>query len=166
MVKNLNWSNYMLFPTPPPAFIYLIDYGRNNYSSTTCCDSVEFRGCCGFWIYYIFFTSMIFLHTIHTAVLKCHVQPIWTWTTKQILVIKSSIKPLSVSGTDIMGLLLRQQLSCRKQCVQLCYVIWNNMFSFLSDELQAPRFITQPSASGSIVAVGRTKILQCQALGE
>ena len=35
-----------------------------------------------------------------------------------------------------------------------------------SDELQAPRFITQPSASGSIVAVGRTKILQCQALGE
>jgi len=33
------------------------------------------------------------------------------------------------------------------------------------DELQAPRFITQPSASGSIVAVGRTKILQCQALG-
>ena len=34
-----------------------------------------------------------------------------------------------------------------------------------SDELQAPRFITQPSASGSIVAVGRTKILQCQALG-
>ena len=34
-----------------------------------------------------------------------------------------------------------------------------------SGELQAPRFITQPSASGSIVAVGRTKILQCQALG-
>jgi len=34
-----------------------------------------------------------------------------------------------------------------------------------ADELQAPRFITQPSASGSIVAVGRTKILQCQALG-
>ena len=35
----------------------------------------------------------------------------------------------------------------------------------ISAELQAPRFITQPSASGSIVAVGRTKILQCQALG-
>eukprot|EP00090_Calanus_glacialis_P041134 TRINITY_DN7227_c0_g1_i2.p1 TRINITY_DN7227_c0_g1~~TRINITY_DN7227_c0_g1_i2.p1 ORF type:complete len:2186 (-),score=220.82 TRINITY_DN7227_c0_g1_i2:579-7136(-) len=35
----------------------------------------------------------------------------------------------------------------------------------LADNLQAPRFITQPSASGSIVAVGRTKILQCQALG-
>ena len=33
------------------------------------------------------------------------------------------------------------------------------------DSLQAPRFITQPSASGSIVAEGRTKILQCQALG-
>lgn len=33
-------------------------------------------------------------------------------------------------------------------------------------ELQAPRFITQPSASGSIVAEGRTKILQCQALGK
>jgi len=34
-----------------------------------------------------------------------------------------------------------------------------------ADNLQAPRFITQPSASGSIVAEGRTKILQCQALG-
>ena len=33
-------------------------------------------------------------------------------------------------------------------------------------ELQAPRFITLPSASGSVVAEGRTKILQCQALGE
>ena len=32
--------------------------------------------------------------------------------------------------------------------------------------IQAPRFITQPSASGSIVAEGRTKILQCQALGK
>ena len=32
--------------------------------------------------------------------------------------------------------------------------------------MQAPRFITQPSASGSIVAEGRTKILQCQALGK
>ena len=32
-------------------------------------------------------------------------------------------------------------------------------------ELQAPRFITLPSASGSVVAEGRTKILQCQALG-
>jgi len=35
-----------------------------------------------------------------------------------------------------------------------------------ASELQAPRFITQPSASGSIVAEGRTKILQCQALGK
>merc|ERR550532_1899735 len=34
-----------------------------------------------------------------------------------------------------------------------------------SAELQAPRFITLPSASGSVVAEGRTKILQCQALG-
>ena len=32
--------------------------------------------------------------------------------------------------------------------------------------LQAPRFITPPSASGSVVAEGRTKILQCQALGK
>jgi hypothetical protein len=35
-----------------------------------------------------------------------------------------------------------------------------------ASELQAPRFITPPSASGSIVAEGRTKILQCQALGK
>ena len=149
MVKNLNWSNYMLFPTPPPAFIYLIDYGRNNYSSTTCCDSVEFRGCCGFWTYYIFFTSMIFLHTIHTAVLKCHVQPIWTWTTKQILVIKSSIKPLSVSGTDIMGLLLRQQLSCRKQYVQLCYVISEIIcFPFFQMNCRPPGLSPNPLPQG------------------
>ncbi|CAG0892307.1 unnamed protein product [Darwinula stevensoni] len=30
---------------------------------------------------------------------------------------------------------------------------------------QAPRFITQPSSSGSIVNIGQTKILQCQAIG-
>lgn len=36
----------------------------------------------------------------------------------------------------------------------------------LATELQAPRFITQPHLSGSIVAEGRTKILQCQALGK
>ena len=36
---------------------------------------------------------------------------------------------------------------------------------YAASELQAPRFITQPSASGSIVAEGRTKILQCQCLG-
>ena len=36
-----------------------------------------------------------------------------------------------------------------------------------ASELQAPRFITPPSSSGSsIVAEGRTKILQCQALGK
>ncbi|XP_014091561.2 protein sidekick isoform X13 [Bactrocera oleae] len=32
-------------------------------------------------------------------------------------------------------------------------------------QLQAPRFTTQPSSSGSIVSEGRTKILQCHALG-
>ncbi|XP_058175853.1 protein sidekick [Anopheles ziemanni] len=32
-------------------------------------------------------------------------------------------------------------------------------------QLQAPRFTTQPSSSGSIVNEGRTKILQCHALG-
>ena len=47
-----------------------------------------------------------------------------------------------------------------------CVVILAPHVIYVSDELQAPRFITQPSASGSIVAVGRTKILQCQALGE
>lgn len=31
---------------------------------------------------------------------------------------------------------------------------------------QAPRFITHPSSSGSIVSEGRTKILQCLALGK
>ncbi|XP_035707340.1 protein sidekick isoform X3 [Folsomia candida] len=34
-----------------------------------------------------------------------------------------------------------------------------------NSHLQAPRFITQPSAAGSIVSEGRTKILQCHALG-
>uniref|UniRef100_A0A034VTL1 Protein sidekick n=1 Tax=Bactrocera dorsalis TaxID=27457 RepID=A0A034VTL1_BACDO len=33
-------------------------------------------------------------------------------------------------------------------------------------QLQAPRFTTQPSSSGSIVSEGRTKILQCHALDD
>lgn len=33
------------------------------------------------------------------------------------------------------------------------------------ESLQAPRFITQPSSSSTYVSEGRTKILQCQALG-
>ncbi|XP_046680839.1 protein sidekick isoform X3 [Homalodisca vitripennis] len=37
--------------------------------------------------------------------------------------------------------------------------------SVKAESLQAPRFITQPSSSSSIVSEGRTKILQCQALG-
>ncbi|KAI8033158.1 hypothetical protein M5D96_014088, partial [Drosophila gunungcola] len=32
-------------------------------------------------------------------------------------------------------------------------------------QLQAPRFTTHPSSSGSIVSEGSTKILQCHALG-
>lgn len=35
-----------------------------------------------------------------------------------------------------------------------------------TSQLQAPRFTTQPSSSGSIVNEGRTKIIQCHALGE
>lgn len=35
-----------------------------------------------------------------------------------------------------------------------------------SQQLQPPRFTTQPSSSGSIVGEGRTKILQCHALGK
>ncbi|ODM95509.1 Protein sidekick [Orchesella cincta] len=37
--------------------------------------------------------------------------------------------------------------------------------SSTNSQLQAPRFITQPSAAGNIVSEGRTKILQCHALG-
>ena len=44
--------------------------------------------------------------------------------------------------------------------------LWSNNNQIHFSELQAPRFITLPSASGSVVAEGRTKILQCQALGE
>jgi hypothetical protein len=32
--------------------------------------------------------------------------------------------------------------------------------------MQSPRFVTQPSASASIVSEGRAKFLQCQAVGE
>ena len=45
-------------------------------------------------------------------------------------------------------------------------IVFVRMIIILFSELQAPRFITLPSASGSVVAEGRTKILQCQALGE
>ncbi|KAL1399712.1 hypothetical protein pipiens_002183 [Culex pipiens pipiens] len=36
---------------------------------------------------------------------------------------------------------------------------------FAEPQMQAPRFTTQPSSSGSMVNEGRTKILQCHALG-
>lgn len=36
----------------------------------------------------------------------------------------------------------------------------------LAENLQAPRFITQPSSASSIVSEGQIKILQCQALGQ
>ena len=45
-------------------------------------------------------------------------------------------------------------------------ILFLTLSFLISDSLQAPRFITKPSASGSIVAEGRTKILQCQALGK
>ncbi len=35
-----------------------------------------------------------------------------------------------------------------------------------ADNVQAPRFVTQPSASASIVSEGRAKFLQCQAVGK
>ncbi len=51
-----------------------------------------------------------------------------------------------------------------------CSCLMHNFVLFsgacVGSTLQAPRFITPPSASGSIVAEGRTKILQCQALGK
>ena len=62
-----------------------------------------------------------------------------------------------------------------KPCLKAICMTSNHNLSFFffsvigtvsGSELQAPRFITQPSASGSIVAEGRTKILQCQALGK
>ncbi|KAM7347895.1 sidekick cell adhesion molecule isoform 7-T7 [Cochliomyia hominivorax] len=41
----------------------------------------------------------------------------------------------------------------------------NSCHSLDGPQLQPPRFTTQPSSSGSIVSEGRTKILQCHALG-
>ncbi|XP_073831579.1 sidekick cell adhesion molecule isoform X12 [Musca autumnalis] len=46
----------------------------------------------------------------------------------------------------------------------LCQQI-NSCYSLDGQQLQPPRFTTQPSSSGSIVSEGRTKILQCHALG-
>ena len=46
---------------------------------------------------------------------------------------------------------------------------FNNFFLFFfldGPQIQPPRFTTQPSSSGSIVSEGRTKILQCHALGK
>ncbi|XP_044732733.1 protein sidekick isoform X2 [Chrysoperla carnea] len=48
------------------------------------------------------------------------------------------------------------------QCLVIFVSLVNNCNA---DSLQAPRFTTQPSSSSSIVSEGRTKILQCQALG-
>ncbi|XP_075159070.1 sidekick cell adhesion molecule isoform X3 [Haematobia irritans] len=41
----------------------------------------------------------------------------------------------------------------------------NSCHSIDGQQVQPPRFTTQPSSSGSIVSEGRTKILQCHALG-
>lgn len=54
----------------------------------------------------------------------------------------------------------------------IVFIIFSLLFSHLfanadsSQQLQPPRFTTQPSSSGSIVSEGRTKILQCHALGK
>ncbi|XP_054261356.1 protein sidekick-like [Macrosteles quadrilineatus] len=55
---------------------------------------------------------------------------------------------------------------CRKNivCFLVCGIILLGS-SVSAESLQAPRFITQPSGSSNIVSEGRTKILQCQALG-
>jgi hypothetical protein len=37
---------------------------------------------------------------------------------------------------------------------------------FFSENLQAPRFTSQPASANSITSEGRTKILQCQAQGK
>ena len=44
-----------------------------------------------------------------------------------------------------------------------------HFFSFSgadNNNMQSPRFVTQPSASASIVSEGRAKFLQCQAVGK
>lgn len=47
-----------------------------------------------------------------------------------------------------------------------CLIEKISLFFAETSQLQAPRFTTQPSSSGSIVSEGRTKIIQCHALGE
>ncbi|XP_055298306.1 protein sidekick isoform X12 [Sitodiplosis mosellana] len=47
----------------------------------------------------------------------------------------------------------------------LCHLLGFTLCIDSSQQLQPPRFTTQPSSSGSIVSEGRTKILQCHALG-
>ncbi|XP_067641974.1 protein sidekick isoform X2 [Eurosta solidaginis] len=49
--------------------------------------------------------------------------------------------------------------------VWLLFSLIDSCYSSDGPQLQAPRFTTQPSSSGSIVSEGRTKILQCHALG-
>ncbi|XP_039293021.1 protein sidekick isoform X1 [Nilaparvata lugens] len=61
------------------------------------------------------------------------------------------------------GYLLRRTIFQPKLLFLLCL---SSVVPFTRTEsLQAPRFITQPSSSTNIVSEGRTKILQCQALG-
>uniref|UniRef100_A0A182ITM4 Uncharacterized protein n=1 Tax=Anopheles atroparvus TaxID=41427 RepID=A0A182ITM4_ANOAO len=58
------------------------------------------------------------------------------------------------------------QLLILLACIVHCPSRAQAAFGGSSDtQLQAPRFTTQPSSSGSIVSEGRTKILQCHALG-
>ncbi|XP_073972084.1 sidekick cell adhesion molecule isoform X2 [Rhodnius prolixus] len=51
------------------------------------------------------------------------------------------------------------------KCVFFLFISFIMTGNLKAESLQAPRFITQPSSSSSYVSEGRTKILQCQALG-
>ncbi|XP_050742508.1 protein sidekick isoform X8 [Drosophila biarmipes] len=95
-----------------------------------------------------------------------------TTTTATTATTASEMPSLSRRASLLAALLV---LCCCDSCLIFCYADANpqpqqqpnqNQNQLVQQQqLQAPRFTTHPSASGSIVSEGSTKILQCHALG-
>lgn len=69
------------------------------------------------------------------------------------------------SGSRTFGLWNALPVKCYRRYLLTTVLLTICQASSAADVLQAPRFTMQPSSSDSIVSEGRTKILQCQAIG-
>ncbi|XP_059222213.1 protein sidekick isoform X2 [Stomoxys calcitrans] len=93
-----------------------------------------------------------------------------TTLTKPLLLLPTnSTAPTAAAATNTTTATTRRRLSKINLWITLTIFVLcsqiNSCHSLDGQQFQPPRFTTQPSSSGSIVSEGRTKILQCHALG-